>query len=452
MKKITVLLAFCIILNFTFGITSIDAQEYEDRNYWDTYCAIASNKKTKECDDYRSFLLKEKKEIIDSLKELIDNMKSDNEVIGSKLSEVNATLLALDEQLEILKKQIDELKEEIGRLEREIEANQILVDDLEQRTLQRMRDAQETMHFNAYLDFILGSSSFEDLMRRSYGVEAINSKDEEDRKKLEDAINKLREDKDELDRAKQELDYKQGEVENEEAYYLELKAEYDRAVARNNEIIEEKMNELDDALSDYSNIISEIGDISNIPSSSGLYSPAPGASINAGTWYYPSGGVHLGVDYGLSFGSNIYAPANGVVTLSADGCPSTGYLGNGCGANIGGVYAGGNQVIMIVSADNVVYGVSFFHLQQGSPVGTGFISEGDYVGRVGSSGNSSGPHCHIELYYLGPGDMEDIQNDYLLRNYSLSFGCGWGSAGLNKLCENGAKAPCRLRPELYFGK
>lgn len=440
-----------LVIFIPFMLFEVHAEDYSDREYWDAHC---DGVQSEECDAYRAYLLEENRNTLEDLENALDNLEEEYDNAVQLANEAKAQIDILAAQIAELNIEIADLEAQINVLQEDIEKNEVLVEELNQRVLERMRDAQETMHFNTYLDFLLGSSSFEDLMRRSYGIEAIMSKDEEDRQELIEVIEQLDSDKQKLDESRSSLDSKRTELENSQAYYYQIEEKYQELAEGIQVQIEEVQNEIDNVRQNYSDILDQIGDISNIPSSAGLYSPVPGASISAGTWYYPAsfgGGVHLGVDYAVSSGTEIYAPANGVVILSADGCPSTGYLGSGCGANIGGVYAGGNQVIMIVSAQNRVYGVSFFHLQQGSPTGVGTISEGDYVGRVGSSGNSSGPHCHIELYYLGEGDMSDIQNDYLLRDYTLGFNCGWGSYALNRLCENGVGAPCRLRPELYFG-
>ena len=78
----------------------------------------------------------------------------------------------------------------------------------------------------------------------------------------------------------------------------------------------------------------------------------------------------------------------------------------------------------------------------------------EVLARVGSSGNSTGPHCHIEMFYLGSGDNEDLLG-YISRfnrgGYSLSFNCGWGSAALSNICDNnGYSAPCRLDGRDYL--
>jgi murein DD-endopeptidase MepM/ murein hydrolase activator NlpD len=74
---------------------------------------------------------------------------------------------------------------------------------------------------------------------------------------------------------------------------------------------------------------------------------------------------------------------------------------------------------------------------------------GELIGRVGSTGNSSGPHCHIEVFYLG--DAGNFSKYAQTWDGDLAFGCGWGSDGLNRLCENGVGAPCRVKPESVFG-
>ncbi len=66
---------------------------------------------------------------------------------------------------------------------------------------------------------------------------------------------------------------------------------------------------------------------------------------------------------------------------------------------------------------------------------------------MGSSGNSSGSHLHIEVYKLGNDSINDFINDW---DGDLSFGCGWGTSALNRLCSNSG-APCRMRPEDALG-
>ena len=449
MKKIiSLLLILCFCLLTINKSNHIVAQnEYPD------YCT--TNYDHVKCREY----LKKTSQNINNIKDEIEEAENDLEKAQLLATSYAEQAASLDNDIYTLNVQIAALQEKIDALILEIEANQGKVDALNARVLSRMAESQKTMHFNPYIDFILSAKGFDDMLRRAYGVEAITSKDKADREELKELILKLEKDKADLDASKSELDYSRI-ILLEKQESLEVMRDYWFEIQRETELmIEELQNSLEQQKRNYSDILGLLPDISSVPASEGMSRPVPGATVSAGVWRYPASfgaGVHLGVDYAVGRGTTIVAPMNGIVILSSDQCPSTGWLGNGCPYDGNGVYAGGNQVIMMgtaVDSNGIsrVYGVSFFHLQSGSPRGRGVVMQGEYIGQVGSSGNSTGPHCHIELYYLGEGDMSDIQDDYLYRDYSTSFNCGWMSYGLNRLCENGVGAPCRLNPQLYFG-
>jgi len=73
------------------------------------------------------------------------------------------------------------------------------------------------------------------------------------------------------------------------------------------------------------------------------------------------------------------------------------------------------------------------------------------IGTVGSSGSSTGPHCHIEMYYLGDGWLAD----YLEMSWNATFSVGRGRTAYNNRCyyDDGSfrqSAPCILNPEWYL--
>lgn len=436
-----------------------EEEDFSNTDYWDTYCDITNENydpsdfmQVNSCKLYYRHKLKGSNDRIAQLENKKKEIKNQLEEAQRYVQDYRQQAAALDSQIAVLSARIQELNVKIDQLTKEVESNKELVAALNDRVITRMRNAQKTMHFNPYLDFLLGANDLADLNRRSYGLQAVMSKDNDERKKLILIIEKLQKDEKELLDAKAEIDEKKTALQVQQAEFSALEEYYNVVVEETQKAAEANLNELENERRSYS-FLAENLDISGIPSSAGLISPAPGASINAGTWHYPGsfgGGVHLGVDYGLSIGSNLYAPANGVVIVSSDGC-GYGYLGDRCSGNGNGVAYGGNQVYIMMAANGSIYVASFSHLLAGSPVGLGPIEQGAYIGQVGSSGNSTGPHCHIELFYLGEGDMEDLLNDYMHRNYSQSFNCGWGYSALNRLCENGVGAPCRLRPENYFG-
>lgn len=187
-------------------------------------------------------------------------------------------------------------------------------------------------------------------------------------------------------------------------------------------------------------------------SSDGWTFPAPErVGINAGTWaYYGTDIEHLGIDLAVPLKTPLLAMADGVVLRAADGCTDHGLGSSSCGE--GGTVGGGNQVEILVTVKDKLYAVMYCHMTIGLLVSTGQkVKAGDVLGYSGETGNTNGPHCHIEIFYLGSADQFD--------SYAASWngdwanGAGWqgfyGSS--NKKCSDTVSAPCRIRPEEVLG-
>ena len=94
---------------------------------------------------------------------------------------------------------------------------------------------------------------------------------------------------------------------------------------------------------------------------------------------------HDGVDFNPGAGQPIYAIANGVVSVHSE---------------YGGL---GNHVILTHIIDGKIVETVYGHMQYGSsPLVAGQeVKAGDLVGLVGSTGQSTGPHLHLELLIEG---------------------------------------------------
>ena len=94
--------------------------------------------------------------------------------------------------------------------------------------------------------------------------------------------------------------------------------------------------------------------------------------------------------------------------------------------------------------------MSFFHLSQnGFAVSAGSqVSVGQTMALTGNSGNTSGPHCHIEVINLGSMSVSEAVSRFQ-STADFSWGNGWGSSAVNNNCSVKA-APCRIRPETIF--
>lgn len=115
--------------------------------------------------------------------------------------------------------------------------------------------------------------------------------------------------------------------------------------------------------------------------------------LPSGSWYIDGadshfgtrGYGHAGFDLTAPHGTSIYSIAEGVVT-------AVGYSGGW-----------GNRVVVEHIINGTRYQSLYAHMPYGCfGVGVGdYVSAGQYIGCVGSTGNSYGPHLHLELRQNG---------------------------------------------------
>jgi len=354
------------------------------------------------------------------------------------------TAAGYQSDIDDLKVQIDELKARIEELEKAIAENEAKVEELNSRVKDRMVAYQKTMHFNGYLEFILGSKSFTDMLRRVYGVSAVTSKDKADRQEYVEVITKLNSDKAELDESKKTLDESYDELVTKQAEYLVMKEFYEQKADEIQAELDAMTAERDqyyESFDDLKEILKDIGYTVN----DGFVACVHNSTIVEGVWHYSDdflGGTwHTGVDYAAGLGEELHAPAGGVIIRADDSC-GYGYLGNSCGAWIAG---GGNQVYLMCEVDGVIYGFMFFHLSRVDVSYGDYVFQDEVIGTVGSSGSSTGPHCHIEMYKLGYGTL----SEYLSMNWNTTFSCGRHETAYNNRCSVKG-SPCVCDPEEYL--
>ena len=332
-----------------------------------------------------------------------------------------------------------------------MDETQAEIDTIESKIKIRIVNQQSTMRTNSYLDILMGVRSFNDLIRIINGLSDITNYDQQTSITLSILIDQLNSDKTELETAKAELDEDKQTIVDKQNSILALKYEaevIEQEFQKQESDLEAEGNKIAGDIEDIQAKMKEISSaISSIATTAGWTYPVPGAVISAHTWYYNSGGIHIGEDFAAKLGSNVYAAGNGVILKSTDGC-EYGYLTNKCGYP--GVTGGGNQVYLLASINGGLYAIKYLHLLKGTTIAQGtVVNAGDIIGQVGSSGNSSGPHCHIEVYYLG----DDSEMSKFAQNWNgdMTFGCQYGQPALNHKCEDNFTAPCRLRPESVFG-
>jgi len=112
-----------------------------------------------------------------------------------------------------------------------------------------------------------------------------------------------------------------------------------------------------------------------------------------GSWSH-AGSIANSVDIGTPLQSLILSPVNGTVAKVFNGCTDNkGFAGNSCGGGYG------NFIDILIKNDAAVPDgntLRIAHLAYNSmPPLDKQVSKGDVVGRVGNTGNSTGPHIHF---------------------------------------------------------
>lgn len=159
-----------------------------------------------------------------------------------------------------------------------------------------------------------------------------------------------------------------------------------------------------------------------------LGKPLNSFTVTATAWYYPAsfgGGWHPGIDMGTPIGSKIYAPANGVILLQS--------------TNPGGY---GTFMVIEVQSGDKVYTMLFGHMSRYKLKTGAIFNKGDVIGYSGNTGNSTGPHVHMEIE-LHKADFNSVYNQFK-RSRDYYYGLGYQSLG-------DCSKVCRLKPHEVYG-
>lgn len=117
---------------------------------------------------------------------------------------------------------------------------------------------------------------------------------------------------------------------------------------------------------------------------------------------------HTGTDLDNADNDPVYATAKGTVITSRGGCgPWGGYLGNYCNGGYGNYV-----MIMHKTSSGVVFSL-YGHMSSIAVSQGQSVSQGQQVGTLGNSGNSTGSHLHFEVFAdsNGNGLPDDYKTD-----------------------------------------
>lgn len=352
----------------------------------------------------------------------ISEAKDELEDIKKEKSQTLSEVESLIEQVSNYEDEIDSLNDQISGLQTKIKnvEKQIKEDEEEYKKQQTaLDDRLVTMYENgdiSYLDVLLSSESLTDFISKYYLVSELTTYDtdmlkqvEEEKKKIENEKMDLENSKKSLDNAKQtktakasalkvaekEKEQKASKLSQEEkATQKEIEEMQADRAAIDKELkkiaIEEQRRREEAKKNSNKGNSSSPTYVDSTPSSSGYIFPVAGLSkANIRVKAYPSYPGHTGVDVNIGVaGRSVVAVKDGTVQVSE------------AKRKANGEYKSYGEYIIINHHDGTM--TLYGHMLAGSRrVSKGqSVKQGQVIGTVGSTGNSTGTHLHFEVRTL----------------------------------------------------
>ena len=351
--------------------------------------------------------LSSQKSSIQSTINSLQSQQSDQIALKNALDEKNAItvkqILNLNEQIELHTQLIEQKTEEVD------EAQKVADAQLEKYKV-RVRAMEESGRYS-YFEVLFGASSIGEFLSLIDDIGDIMRSDKE----LEDAYRQSVED---LKAVKAEYEQAKAEMEDSKTELEALKVQQEKDIAEATAVI----SALQSDISSNSSVLNELSaqekalnadiqakiaelnkqqeeqkknDSGNNGGNSG------GSTIGTGNLVWPSYCTYItsrqgprthpitgeyknhgGTDIGASYGSAIYAADSGTVVYSSDGW-------NG----------GWGNYVMIDHGNGMQ--TLYAHMSSRAVSAGQTVSRGQTIGYVGSTGMSTGPHLHFEMYING---------------------------------------------------
>ncbi|HBY19598.1 MAG: hypothetical protein A2Y24_03840 [Clostridiales bacterium GWE2_32_10] len=363
MFRILKLISFSMVIIIMFNSVVIAANYTSQKNSVDANIKNTQNK------------LEQTRDKKDNVMDQIQNLEEDLEVVNGELDNINESLRIEQEKLSLA-----ELK-----LKKAVNATE----DQKEKLKQRIRYMYETPK-TTYIELLLKSKDFNQLYNRSYYINQIVDYDKT-------LVNKLVQNVSEIDESKKEIEKSKLAVQLLKTEQLNKKHAIEQTKEKKGEV-------LVDLTEDEKQYIQELNDLEKqskklelkiqqqLKGSTKKYVggkftwPVPNnyrISSPFGYRIHPISKekkLHTGVDIPAATGSKIAAAADGTV-LSASYITGYGYtviINHGSGIT---TLYGHNSELSVNKGDEV--------------------KKGTQIAKAGSTGYSTGPHCHFEVRVNG---------------------------------------------------
>lgn len=311
-----------------------------------------------------------------------------------KVESVSERLRQIQEELRVATAEYKEVKGQLDSVEDKISDNTELLEKTEadlkvknKKLQQRVRDIYINGQIS-YVDVLFGAKDFADLMTRMDVLKRIIKHDY-------DLIMKVKEEKATVENTRAQLEKDKAEAEVLVADAQAKKAKVEDKESEQQVLLDQAVYDRDTSERMYEEIMAASQEVANMIRRSQMSSAGySGAPAGAGGMIWPISGpitsefgwrthpifgtarFHSGLDIGGDYGMPIYAAASGTVIYAGwiSGYGNAVIIDHGGGVT---TLYGHNDSLNVSEGENV--------------------AQGQVIAMCGSTGNSTGPHCHFEV-------------------------------------------------------
>ena len=313
---------------------------------------------------------------------------------SAKVENVSERLRQIQEELRVATAEYREVKGQLDSVEDKISDNTELLQKTEadlkvknKKLQQRVRDIYINGQIS-YVDVLFGAKDFADLMTRMDVLKRIIKHDY-------DLIMKVKEEKATVENTRAQLEKDKAEAEVLVTDAQAKKAKVEDKESEQQVLLDQAIYDRDTSERMYEEIMAASQEVANMIRRSQMSSAGySGAPAGAGGMIWPISGpitsefgwrthpifgtarFHSGLDIGGDYGMPIYAAAGGTVIYAGwiSGYGNAVIIDHGGGVT---TLYGHNDSLNVSEGENV--------------------AQGQVIAMCGSTGNSTGPHCHFEV-------------------------------------------------------
>jgi len=363
MKRKLISISLILILTLTFACVSSYADEKTD----------LENK------------LKEAKQDVKDAKQDYQAKRSKELSLAEKISSLEASILKTENELKETKKDIEENNKKIEAVTKEVVQLESEVGTQNSELMGRLR-MMYTAGDSSVLEVLLNSEDIVDFLSNLDMIQKIHAQDVKVLDELNAKLDEVERKRAELVLIKETLDQHKQEEKQKRAKLAAEKTELAAAKAEAHAAAEEALEDLESMEQASKSIEKELKELK----SRGTYGggkmgwPVNGSVTSEYGWrIHPITGtrrLHAGIDIAASTGTPVHAAAGGVVVKAS--------------------YNGGYGNVVIVDHGSGIMTLYGHNSSFAASVGTS-VKRGDVIAYAGSTGNSTGPHCHFEVRING---------------------------------------------------